>query len=203
MKLLLTNGRVRWLMTVCVMLILCLASGCAFSSPPSPYASKNFKAGKMAILPFDNLSVAPGAAKTMENFILVEFLKIEAFTIFEPGAVGEAISEQRVRLATNIPQEIVLKIGKSLGADLIMIGVVHDFQMQRLSGAGGSGETPALAMSVRILDAKTGSIVWATNVSRNGNDSETVFGIGKIQSLNRLATDTAADIAQACRASLK
>lgn len=195
------KGRTRYLKVVSILVVLFLMSGCGFSSPP-PFASMDFKAGKLAILPFDNLSEAPGAAKTMENFILVEFLKIPDLSIFEPGEVGEAISRQRVRLATNIPQDVVLKIGESLNADLIMIGVVHDFQMQRLTGASGSGETPVLAASVRILDARTGGIVWATSVSRNGMDSESIFGIGRIRSLNQLAADTAAEIAGACRGSL-
>jgi len=188
------------LFPVCLLLFLLLVAGCAPSSL-RPYASSDFKAGKMAILPFDNLSAAQGAAKTMENLVLVEFLRLPLFSIVEPGEVSAALSEARVRLATNIPKETVLKLGKDLGVDLLMLGVVQEHEMKRFSGAGGSGEIPVVAISVRILETRTGSIVWAANINRAGNDRETVFGIGKIQSINELAAETAVELARACAAS--
>lgn len=185
----------------CITLVL-LLTGCS-SMSLAPYASTNFRAGKMAILPFDNLSTAQGAAKAMENFVLVEFLKITNLTVVEPGTVGASLSEERVRLATNISRETLVKLGAALGVDLIMIGVVNEYQMQRLSGASGSGETPVLSVSVRILDAKTGGIVWAVNASRSGNDAETIFGMGRIQSMHELAAVTAASLAESCADSLQ
>lgn len=178
-----------------------LSAGCAKTSL-TPYASKDFKAGKMAILPFDNLSAAQGAAKTMENLVLVEFLKLPIFSIVEPGEVSSALSEARVRLATNIPKETVLKLGKDLGVDLLMLGVVHEHEMKRFSGAGGGGESPVVAVSVRILETQTGSIVWAANINRTGNDRETIFGIGKVQSINELAAQIAIELARSCAAAL-
>lgn len=178
-----------------------LVAGCAKSSL-QPYASSDFKAGKMAILPFDNLSAAQGAAKTMENLVLVEFLRLPLFTIVEPGEVSAALSEARVRLATNMPKETVIKLGKDLGVDLLMLGVVHEHEMKRFSGAGGGGESPVVAVSVRILETQTGRIVWAANVNRTGNDRETVFGVGKIQSINELAAQIAIELARSCAAAL-
>lgn len=84
-----------------------------------------------------------------------------------------------------------------------MVGTLHDFDMQLATGAGGSGQIPVVAVSLRILDASTGEIVWASNVARRGNDRETVFGIGRIHSLNNLAEETAAELAKAFAASLK
>ena len=184
-----------------VIVLLFLFTGCA--SPPSlqPFVSNDLKAGKMAILPFDNLSEAPGAGRTMENYVLVEFLKRSPRRIVEPGEVMEALSQARIRLATNIPKETVISLGEDLGVDLIMIGVVHEYELQLLSGAGGSGDMPVLSVSLRIIDTKTGNIVWAVNVSRTGKDNETVFGMGRIQSINELAANTATELAQAFAAS--
>jgi curli biogenesis system outer membrane secretion channel CsgG len=74
--------------------------------------------------------------------------------------------------------------------------------MQMASGAGGSGQIPVIAITLRIIDAATGEIVWAINAARSGSDKETVFGIGKIRSLNTLADDMAKQIAQAFADSL-
>jgi hypothetical protein len=179
-------------------------SGCAPSL--KPYAGRNLKKGegiRMAILPFENLSKTQGAGKSMENVVLVEFLKSGPVTIVDPGEVGAALSKERVRLTTSIPRETLVALGKGLGVDLFMMGTVHDYDMQLLTGAGTSGQVPVLAMSLRILDASTGEIVWAGNAARRGTDRETIFGIGRIHSLNNLAEETASQLAQAFAASLR
>ncbi len=179
---------------ICLIVILFLLAGCASSL--TPYVSRDFEAGKMAILPFDNLSESQGAAKTMENFVLIEFLKRSSLGIVEPGQVMAAISQARVRLATSIPKETVIQLGQDLEVDLFMIGVVHEYKMQRLTGAGGSGEIPVVSLSLRIIDSKTGNVVWAVNSNRRGNDRESVFGVGRVQSLNELAGHIAMELAQ-------
>jgi PBP1b-binding outer membrane lipoprotein LpoB len=183
-----------------LLIFILLFAGCAKSSL-RPYASSDFKAGKMAILPFDNLSTAQGAAKAMENLVLVEFLKLPHLTIVEPGEVAAALSLARVRLATNIPRETIIKLGQDLGVDLLMVGVVHEHDVKRFSGAGGSGEIPVVSLSLRILETQTGNIVWAANANRAGNDRETVFGMGRVRSINELAANTATELARACATS--
>lgn len=185
-------------------LFLILLSNCAPSM--KPFSNKNLSEGgnvKMAILPFDNLSKTQGAGKIMENYVLVEFLKYSQVNIIEPGEVASVLSHERIRLATSIPKETIHKIGKNLGANLFMIGIVNEYEMQLATGAGGSGQIPVIAVSLRIIDANTGDIVWAVSTPRRGNDSETVFGIGRIQSIDRLAQKTAEEIAQAFANSMR
>jgi TolB-like protein len=155
----------------------------------------------MAILPFENLSKAPGAGKTLEGMVLVEFLKSTPLAIVDPGEVAAALSKERVRIATSMSKEALDAVAANLRVDLVLVGTLHDYDMQTTTGAGGSGQVPVLAMTVRILDARTGGIVWAANATRRGTDRETVFGIGRIHSLNTLAEETAADMAKAFAAS--
>jgi hypothetical protein len=171
-----------------------------------PYASQNLKGGeglKMAILPFDNLSDDQGAGKTMENLALVEFLKRTPAKIVDPGEVSAALLQERVRLATSIPKETIRSLGANLGVDLFLVGIVHEYGMQRASGAGGSGDIPVVSLTLRILDAETGDIVWAISSARRGNDRETAFGMGRIDSLEQLAQSTAMELAQAYAVSMR
>ncbi|HBO69141.1 MAG TPA: hypothetical protein DD658_02945 [Deltaproteobacteria bacterium] len=187
-------------------LLLAFSFLCGCGPSMKPFAGRTLKKGegvKMAILPFENLSKAQGAGKSMENFVLIEFLKHAPVKIVDPGEVGAVLSKERVRLATSIPKETLIALGKGLGVDLFMMGTVHDFDMQLATGAGGSGQIPVVAVSLRILDASSGDIVWASNAARRGNDRETVFGIGRIHSLNNLAEETASEFAKAFAASLK
>lgn len=187
-----------------LVLLLVLLSNCGGSL--TPFASRELKGGgnvKMAILPLDNLSKTQGAGKIMENYVLVEFLKYSPIIIIEPGEVASVLSQERIRLATNISKETLQKIGKSLGVRLFMIGIVNEYDMQLASGAGGSGQVPIIAVSLRIIDAESGDIVWAINAPRRGTDTETVFGMGRIQSMDRLAQKTAEEIAKAFANSMR
>jgi TolB-like protein len=180
-------------------LVLLSLAGCGSGKLAEPFAGQGLKGGegvRAAILPFDNLSDDQGAGKTMENLILVEFLKNTTAHVIDPGEVMAALLEERIRLATSIPRATVLSLGQRLEVDYFVLGIVHEYRMMRMSGAGGSGEVPVVSITLRILDARTGDIVWATSAARRGNDREKVFGIGRIDSIEQLAQITAGDIAR-------
>jgi len=189
-----------WITTA---LLLLVPSGCGPSI--KPFASKNLKGGeevRMAILPFDNLSNTQGAGRSIESLVLIEFLKRSTLKIVDPGEVSSVLSRERIRLATNIPKETIHTLGTGLGVRLLMMGTVHQYEMQSASGAGGSGNIPVIAVTLRIIDTDSGDIVWASTATRRGNDREIVFGIGKIQSLNQLAEVISMELAQAFADSL-
>lgn len=182
-----------------VALILLSLSGCGPGRIAEPYAGQGLKGEegiRVAILPFDNLSDDQGAGKTMENLVLIEFLKNTSARFVDMGEVMAALLEKRIRLATSIPREVLIGLGQRLEVDYFVLGIVHEYTMQRMSGSGGSGEVPVVSISLRILDAQIGDIVWATSAARRGNDRETVFGIGRIDSIEQLAQMTAQKIAQ-------
>lgn len=192
------TGMKRWYTFAVIAFALVGCTGSLKSG--SPFAGRDLKGGegvRMAILSFDNLSKSQGAGKSMENIMLTEVLKAAPITIVDPGEVAAALSEERVRLATSIPRENLLVLGKKLAVDYFMVGIVHEFEMQSMTGAGGAGQVPLISITLRVIDAKTGDIVWACNATRSGKDKETIFGIGKIDSLNALAELTAQDLAQA------
>jgi TolB-like protein len=184
-------------------LLLLVLSACGPSI--KPFASRELKGGegvRMAILPFDNLSSTQGAGKSIEGLVLIEFLKRSTLKVVDPGEVQAVLSKERIRLATSIPKETVRTLGEGLGVRLLMMGTVHQYEMQAATGAG-AGNMPVIAISLRIIEVETGDIVWASTVTRRGNDRELVFGIGKIQSLNQLAEETAMELAQAFADSIK
>lgn len=182
-----------------------LLAGCA-AGLPRPYADQRLRGAeglRMAILPFDNLSKSQGAAKTMENVVLTEFLKAAPVKVVDPGEVATVLSQERVRLSTSIPRETVKRIGKKLEVNLLMVGILHEYDSEPSSGAGGTGQIPVVSTTLRIIDANTAEIVWASTAARRGNDRESVFGIGRINSISTLAEVTARELATAFGESLK
>ena len=181
---------------IAIALLVTLLSACGPTM--KPFVSGNLQGGedsKLAILPFDNLSSTPGAAKVMENLVLIEFLKRSTVRIVDPGEVSAALSKERIRLASSLSRESIRALGTALGVRFLAMGTVHQFEVQTSGGAGG--QTPAVGLALRIIDAGTGEIVWAGTAARRGNDREIVFGIGKIHSLNALGEETAEEFARA------
>ncbi|MBI5442705.1 MAG: hypothetical protein HY900_16015 [Deltaproteobacteria bacterium] len=182
-------------------LLLCAATGCGGSKPYARADLPQIPPAKIAVLPFDNLSEAKGAGKTMENILLVELLKHSPFRALDPGEVAEALSQERIRLATAIPKENLRNLGQKLGVPLVVVGIVYEYGLDT-AGSGGAAKLPIVAVTVRVLETATGEIVWASNVVRRGNDRETLFGVGREDSLLRLAEQTGREIAVAFAASV-
>ncbi|MCM2357201.1 MAG: CsgG/HfaB family protein [Geobacteraceae bacterium] len=188
---------------VLVLFFGAMLSGCQ-SSPIKPYISKNFKGGegmKMAILPFDNMSKTQGAGKALENIMMIELLSRTPLTVVDPGEVSAALSQERVRMTTTIKREAVRNLGKNMGVNFLMVGAIHEYDFQSFTGV--SGAIPVIAITMRLIDTNSGDIVWAGNATRRGNDRETVFGIGRIQSMNALAEQVAIEFAEAINKALQ
>lgn len=154
-----------------------------YSSPPMP---------RLAILPLENFSPSERASKKVSDIFLVEFLKMKNIYLIEPGNIEIALADERIRNTSIMPMKTVKVLADRLNADLIMIGSILEFEMQQ--SRGGTGTVPMLSLTLRILDARTGNIVWAANVNSRGDDKEKLFGIGKIHSLDKLVETTAKEI---------
>lgn len=145
---------------------------------------------KLAILPFSNYSGKEDAGKQITNAFLVELLKKPFLVLIEPGEVEKALREERVRSTDKIDFETAALLREKLGVDLIMIGAVNEYDYMQIENR----QIPRIGVSVRILDATDGSIVWAGIHSRKGDDTELVFGWGLVKSLTQLSRICARDM---------
>jgi TolB-like protein len=139
----------------------------------------------IAILPFDNLTGAEGASRQVYDIFLVEFLHLERFTVIDPGEVERVLAQERIRFTSELSREQVEKVGRELGAYMLIQGAILEYGVRQVQGFTVV-DVPYISIMIKMIDAKTGSIQWASTYSRNGNDTEKVFGAGRITSLNRL-----------------
>jgi len=181
-------------------------AGCGGRFAIRPYTSPSVArtiSGGIAVLPFDNLSETRSAGKSIENMVLIELLKHSRVRFVNPGEVSQALQEERIRLATSISRESLRNLGLRLGVGAVVQGVVQEYALQRITAAGGSGEIPVVSITIRVLDVRSGDIVWAVTVTRRGNDHEKIFGIGRVDSLELLAQDVAETIARSFGKSIR
>lgn len=150
----------------------------------------------LAILPFDNLSGKEDAGKQVANMFLVELLKKSFFRIVEPGEVDRVLREERIRSSDNIDMKNARLLNEKLGADLLLIGAVNEYDYMIIEGR----QIPKVGFTVRLLDASNGEIVWAATYSRKGDDTELIFGWGLVSSLSDLAQKSVRDVLKSLKA---
>ncbi len=138
----------------------------------------------IAILPFDNLSEEPDAAKRITTILLTElFSRSETFNLMELGEVEKALIDERVRSTGEIEVEVAKKLGEKLNVDYLILGSVVEYKFVR----DGNNDIPVIGIAARAIDTKTGKLYWSDHQFGRGNQKEKIFGIGRIVSLSQLS----------------
>ena len=137
----------------------------------------------IAVFPFDNISGHPDASKKVGNLLLTELVRTELFTIADTGEVENSLRRMRIRTTAEMDLEKLREIGERLKVEAVIVGSVDEYELRQ----DRTGTVPVIGINARMLDTRTGEILWTVSHTRDGNDWETVFGFGKVISLNQLA----------------
>jgi len=180
-----------WLTTLIILMAATtLLVGC--SSNPNYYRSdlQLDETATLAVLPLVNLSKYTEASEIVMNSLLVELLDLDVFEIVDPGIVDEVILQKRIRYTDRLPMETMQELGSRMGANYLLLGSIHQFDMitDRVE------ILPVISISLRIVGSETGTIVWAATHTKRGDDTESIFGLGRIDTLERLTAVTVKEI---------
>lgn len=173
-----------------------LVSGCAHN--PRIYNLEGYQrpsSARIALLPLENLSGAEGAGQRVTDLVLVELLKLGRYDVVEPGEVESALLEYRIRSTNRLSLAEADSIGQKLNCQYLFLGSVLEYDLVQI----GATQIPVVALAARILEAKTGRIIWASYHSRRGNDSETIFGLGRVPTLEQLSRAVVEDVMRTLR----
>ncbi|MBN2373175.1 hypothetical protein JXL19_05260 [bacterium] len=179
---------------VICLLILCGFTGCAhrktkvFVNP-----NINFKfVKKVAVLPFENLSNDRFADKKVRDIFVTALLASEALEVPELGDVLQVVNslgidagleqaglsgmQQDKKQTGTITKETAKAIGQALGVQGIILGSVEEYSVIRTT----SGSFPEVSLTLRMIDPKTGSIIWAISHTEKGSlILPSILGIGE------------------------
>jgi len=143
---------------------------------------------KIAILPFENLSERKGAGKIITDLFLINLYKTGRFEILNPGEVQSALADLGIWHYGGISFEELAKLNRRIKCDGIILGSVEGYN----EGIKKGGETfwPEVMLSARMIDSKTGRILWSCFHAKKGEDSQIVLDFGVIRSIVPLAVKT-------------
>jgi TolB-like protein len=153
-----------------------ILGGCSTTHSQTRYLHKNADLGaigKVAVLPFDNLTQEHSAGDKVQRVFYLELLSLDVFEVIEPGQVTK-ILRGGAAMDTLGPAEFQ-KLGKDLGVDAVFTGSVVDFAEART----GNAPTPDVTIQLRLIETHTGSTVWSAGQTRTGAAVSTrLFGVG-------------------------
>jgi len=146
----------------------------------------------IAFLPLLNLTEHEGADRGFEEPLLVELGRQTTFRVQDPGIVMGSLRTLRILTPDRMSAEQMAALSAATNAGYFLSGVVTTYL-----AAASERDVPEAAASLRLVDARNGTVVWAASLARRGDDAESFFGIGRERSIDALVANMARDLAQA------
>jgi TolB-like protein len=141
---------------------------------------------RVAVLPFKNFSERKGAGRILTDVFTTALFQHGGFEVVEPGEVGEALLALKAPTYGTIDFEGLAEVRKRVGVDAVIVGTVYTYN----EGIKRTETTaPEVALDARMLDAKSGRILWYASHGNSGDDYQTVLDFGKIRSMVPLARE--------------
>ncbi|MBI5118298.1 hypothetical protein HZA56_17620 [Candidatus Poribacteria bacterium] len=180
---------------VCRIIVFALMlSGCSqsrqFLVRPAPAAAR---LNRIAVFPLENLSGTPDAGDRATASLVSKLYNSNLVNLVEPGEVEQFILRSRIRVAGELDLDTIREASRQLAADGMIFGSVNEYTYITTD----LGQLPTVSMALRLVDANTGEIVWAATHSLQGDFKETVFGIGRVNSVVTLSEIVADDLIEA------
>jgi hypothetical protein len=142
----------------------------------------------VAVMPFANLARDQVVAERVRDVFINRLLSTEAVYVLPVGEVARGITRAEILNPSAPTPEEVVKFGALLKADAVITGVVREYGEVR----SGTATTNIISMSIQLMEAGTGKIVWSASSTKGGISFwDRMFGSGG-QPLNRV-TEQAVD----------
>jgi len=144
--------------------------------------TENFK---IAVLPFENQSERKGAGKVLKDIFAVSLFKYSTFDVIDSGRIKNAIVTYKVWPYGGVDIQGLKKIKSALDADAVIIGIVEEYNEGLKKG--GITSSPELTVYARMVDTENGRILWTSEDTEKGDDTQIVLDFGVIKSAVELA----------------
>ena len=166
-----------------IFLLVCLGlTGCANKQTSDSFIREDVDLGyiqRVAVLPLENHSDDKYAAKRARNVINTQILAMGLFDAAEQGVVDSVLRREAIEQADPIDLLTLKRLGQRLNVQAFVMGAVDQAGDVRR----GSSTYPEVALTLRLLEAESGRILWQASGYRNGESlGRRLFGVAAVDS---------------------
>lgn len=128
------------------------------------------KIEKVAVLPFKAASELIGSS--VSDMFVTELLRTDKYELVERGQMDQVLSESELALA-GLSASKAVEVGNILGADGVVVGTVDDYSVI----TSGRHSFPVVGASARLIDCKTGKVVWSVDLAKKAEKKEVALAV--------------------------
>lgn len=154
-----------------------------YAGPKKIIAVSNFKAGQ---------SISYDSGEALSAMLSEAIMRTGRFIVVERTELADVLGEQDLGADGRTTSATAAKVGNLLGASILVMGTVTQFEEQASSGGGGisfrgvgggGGKTKAyVKINLRLVDTATGRILSTHNADgtatgKSGSGSATIRGV--------------------------
>ncbi len=158
--------------------LLVAAAGCAtkrsavtFHEPTMDFSLVR----TVGVMPFANLSTAQTADERVRDVFMTMLQAAGQIYVLPMGEVQRGLSRVEMRDPTAPSDQDVVALSKVLNCDAVITGSVLEYGEAR----SGSAAASYISVSVQMLEAKTGKLVWSAQATKGGiTAADRMFGGG-------------------------
>ena len=169
-----------------LLVLLEFISACSSATIPYAYVRKNHDqpgVKKVAIFSFHNNTTIAEANKIVTGAFVASLVKMRKFKVEFPGNIKSFLVSERIIVRTGVDLNTIKLMGRRLGVDAVIMGRIEEFvgveEKKR-------GVIPVVSISSRMVDVRTGKILWMAQHRRTGDDYIKVLDFGKVRSVGEL-----------------
>ncbi len=165
-----------------VLLSVLVVAGCVHSPEDRVYSpgKGTGRLKKIAVLPFYNISGRRDAGRMVADTYVTELFKSGRYDVEEPGNVLQFMIREHVDTVGEMEIERIKILGRRLGVDAVLVGTVEEYD-------DGLRGVPTVSITARMVDSRTGRIVWSGHNKRRGDEYIIAFGVGMVRSASALS----------------
>jgi curli biogenesis system outer membrane secretion channel CsgG len=145
---------------------------------------------RIAVIEFtskaENQSWLQNGAAAAQDVFVTELVKSRKFVVIEREKINAIMKEKGLTLSGDIDSKTAMQIGKLLGLNYLLTGVVTEYGNTDTNAHGpGVGVLPGFgahkrsfvaALNARLINVSTGEIVWADEARKEETSSSVSVG---------------------------
>lgn len=138
---------------------------------------------RIAVLPLANYTATRDGSDRVAPMIQAELAAKPGVVVADAGAVQEALDKEPWLLVDRVPPDLVERLAAQLQVEALVLGSLMAYDYRDASG----DKVPQVSMSLRLIQCPGAKVLWSAVHSRDGDDSEWLFGFGRVRGLEQLA----------------
>lgn len=132
---------------------------------------------RLALLPLADVSQVSNGINLELTHDLAAALRDRGLDLVPEGDILQFMADNRIRFAGYLDSLLARKLGREFDCGLIMLGTVTELDRERNS---------ALGLTLTVMDAKSGSPVWAATRAASVDEKVRLLGLGEPKGIEDL-----------------